>query len=82
MPDSGSRDTACSYTFTVSSVVRGHHIYKDIWTPYVGEELFVQTEDENEHDEHAVAIIKDDCVVGHMPRSLLPIFFLLREEEL
>ena len=58
MADSGSRDTACSCSFTVSSVVRGHHIYKDIWTPYVGEQLFVQTEDKNEHDTHAVAIIR------------------------
>ena len=25
--------------FTVESVVRGHHIYKTIWTPYIGEKL-------------------------------------------
>ena len=25
--------------FTVESIVRGHHIYKTIWTPYIGEKL-------------------------------------------
>ena len=25
--------------FTVESVVRGYHIYKTIWTPYIGEKL-------------------------------------------
>ena len=44
-------------SFTVSSVVRGHHIYKAIWTPFVGEELVVKTEDENEFDRHAVAVV-------------------------
>jgi hypothetical protein len=62
-------------TFTVDSV--GYHIYKDIWTLYVEEELFVRTEDENKHDRHAVAIIKDNSAVGHMPRSLLPVSWFL-----
>ena len=29
-------------------VVRGHHIYKDIWTPFVGEELVCLQESSNE----------------------------------
>ena len=31
-------------------VVRGHHIYKETWTPSVGEILCVQQELENAHD--------------------------------
>ena len=36
------------------SVVRGHHLYKAIWTPVIGE-LSLRAEDNNEHDNHAVA---------------------------
>ena len=42
-----------------ASVIRGHHVYKSVWTPEVGEELSVVTEDGIEHDKYAVAVIKD-----------------------
>ena len=32
------------------SIVRGHHVYKSVWTPYIGEVLPVQEELGNEHD--------------------------------
>ena len=41
--------------FNKDSVVRGHHIYQTYWTPVVGEELTLETEDNNEPDEHTVA---------------------------
>ena len=37
-------------------VVKGHHIYKAIWTPVIGEELPAQAEDRNDYDEHTVAV--------------------------
>ena len=62
------------------SVVRGHHVYKVIWTPVIGEELEVRTEDDNDHDQHAVAVVKDGVVIGHMPRLAAEVswFFLKR----
>ena len=39
----------------LDSVVRGHHVYKRLWTPFIGEQLDVVREDENEHDSRAVA---------------------------
>ena len=47
------------------SVVRGHHIYKVIWTPEVGEDLQLRPEDHNEHDTYAVAVVKGGSIVGH-----------------
>ena len=41
------------------SVVKGHHIYKAIWTPMIGEELPVQSEDNNYHNEHTIAVMMD-----------------------
>ena len=55
---------------THQSVIRGHHIYKDIWSPYIGEHLTLQREDSNTHDRHAVCLMKDNCAVGHVPREL------------
>ena len=37
-----------SYEFL--SVVRGHHVFKDIWTPVIDEQLTVKKEDSNKHD--------------------------------
>ena len=54
-------------SYTLSSCVRGHHVYKDIWTPFVGQELDVKTEATNPRDVFAVATTLDDNVVGHLP---------------
>ena len=50
------------------SVVRGHHIYEEMWTPSV--EVLVQLEPENPHDHRAVCILKLSMIVGHVPREL------------
>ena len=46
-------------TYEKSSVVKGHHIYKFVWTPVIGEELQTKLEQNNEHDRHAVAVMRD-----------------------
>ena len=68
------------YEFEKDSVVRGHHVYKDVWTPYLNEELQLQREAGNEHDQHAVAVVKSSTVVGHVPRTISRVcwFFLRR----
>ncbi len=35
----------------IESRVRGHHIYKDIWTPHLGQELVCRRQLDNEHDQ-------------------------------
>ena len=45
-------------TFRIESTVRGHHVYKAAWYPYIGEELPVQREVNNIHDDFAVAVSK------------------------
>ena len=37
-------------SFAINSVVRGYHVYKDIWTSARGEELQCQRETGNVHD--------------------------------
>ena len=66
----------------LQSVVRGHHVYKVVWTPVIGEELSVKSEENNDHDRRAIAVMKDREVIGHVPRELSKIlYFFLRRSE-
>ena len=52
----------------VESVVRGHHIYKSIWTPALAEELLVEPENDNEHDIYTVCVKKTTQSLDMCPR--------------
>ena len=61
--------------FEVESSVRGHHVYMQEWTPFIGEKLECQREETNEQDPYAVAIVKRTAgrrtkVVGRVPRRI------------
>ena len=45
-------------------------IYMSIWTPSIGELLSLQVEESNRFDKHAVEVVKDGPVVGHIPRNI------------
>ena len=47
----------------------------DIWKPKVGDENFcLKSENENQHDKFAVAIVLEERIVGHVPKHLSKIF--------
>ena len=59
-----------------SSVVRGFHVYKDIWTP-------ILHPTQQEHGNPAVSNLKDDLILGHIPKELSRIcwHFITRDGE-
>ena len=66
-------------THTVSSFIRGYHVYMNVWAAYIGEDcLLCVLETDNIVDPDAVAIHRDDMVntrvVGHVPLNYAPIF--------
>ena len=63
------------FSFRLESVIRGHHVYKTVWTPFLGETLPLGVEGGNSHDSYAVAILKDSEIVGHAPGELSRIFY-------
>lgn len=68
----------------ISSFIRGFHVYRDVWTPVLHEELSLRCEVNNPVSGEAVAVIKDmDIVVGHVPANLAPILrgFLSRASD-
>ena len=56
--------------FSIDSVVRGYHIYKEIWDADIGSELACYQESSNSEDRYAVALMDDEHVVGHVPRTV------------
>ena len=62
--------------FIMDSCIRGHHIYKEIWTPTIDERLECVRECNNDKDKYAVAMLRK-CgsgsgvnIVGHVPRRI------------
>ena len=49
------------------SVILGHHVYKAVWNPVLGEVHCLVLEEGNKHD-HCVE--KGDEIIGHVPREL------------
>ena len=60
----------CASTFDTTSCIRahGHHVYKNVWTPTLGDELECRREGDNDFDRYAVAVLRRGVVVGHLPR--------------
>ena len=54
--------------FEKHSVVTGPHVYKAVWTPTVERVHHLEAEDSNQHDKYARAVMKNDQIVGHVPR--------------
>jgi len=52
------------------SWIKGYHAYKDSWEKEIGEVLELQHEPKNLQDKNAIAVVRDEEVVGHMPRAL------------
>ena len=56
--------------FLYEDVIRGHHVYKAIWSPLCREFLQVAKEPSHPMDRYAVGVMKGETVVGHVPRSI------------
>ena len=71
-------------TITLETHIKGHHVYKDIWTPKQGEYLDVRCEPENLVDKYAVCVKNgNETIVGHLKkgktgRFAKTIFYFLR----
>ena len=53
----------------LESVIRGHHIYKQIWRLLFGEILTLEREEGYNPDKFAVSLLKHATVLGHVPQK-------------
>ena len=51
----------------VMSFVKGGHAYKDLWKPFINEELTTAMKPHNVVDKYAVCVKKNNAIVGHLP---------------
>ena len=63
------------FEFTVSAMVRGYHVYQEVWEVCNGEILPCIREIGNCHDPYVITVKKDDIVVGHLPQKF-PVYVL------
>ena len=57
-------------SFTIEAMIRGYHVYSDIWNAVIDEELPCAKESGNLADPFAVGVMKDGTIVGHVPRKI------------
>lgn len=62
-------------------MVRGSHVYNDIWAAVIGEVLECRREPLNVIDPFAVAVVNEDTTVGHVPRRILLICSLFLRKD-
>ena len=63
--------------FEIPCASRGYHVYREIWTPRLGQSLKVEQEINNVHDPFAISLetkipgkLTDTEIVGHIPREI------------
>ena len=63
---------ATNKTLVFSAVVRGFHVYRDVWKSHENEELVCLFEANNFFDMFAIQTCRKDCEkrVGHLPREI------------
>ena len=57
-------------SYRMESCIRGFHIYKQVWTPFIGERLSCTRERSNTEDPFAVTIKRGTETVGHVPHTI------------
>ena len=58
------------YSVEFESFVTGHHVYEAVWSSFIGESLNTQMELDDVHVKYAVKVLKNQAVVGHVPREI------------
>ena len=66
------------YKTKVTSIIRDHHVYKEVWDAAIGEMLEAASDDREaakEYDKYAVALYKKDILVGYIPIEISSLSF-------
>ena len=72
--DASVADSLDTLHHEMDSVVHGHHVYKSVRSPVIGEQFILEKEPVNPHDKFAVAVIKDSQIVSHIQQYFKKLF--------
>ena len=73
----GTPFTLC-YKTEATSIIRGHHVYQEVWDATIGEMLEAATNDREEtkeYDKYVFGLYKKDILVGHIPIEISSLCF-------
>ena len=59
----------CLSSFNFDLFIRGHHVYRHIWTAVVGEEYCCIREMKHKQNKNTVAVVHEEIVVGRIPMT-------------
>ena len=68
---------SCDETYSLDSVIRGHYVFKHVWTPFVGEILTLTQEHDYKYDRFAVTVqLKNSKkTIGRVPIEISEVFW-------
>ena len=72
--------------YNLDSIIKEYHVYQDIWSPKLLEDLDAAPEQNNIVDKYAVCVLRAGKVVGHLMkgesgRFAKTIFYFLRADK-
>ena len=53
----------------MDSYIEGYHAYLHKWSPHIGEKPKTAIESDNIMDKYAVCVLKNNDIVGHLPKG-------------
>ena len=56
-------------TLDLETFIKGYHVYKDVWKPKQGEQLYVLMEPNNRMDKSAACAKINEKIVGHLKKG-------------
>ena len=70
-----------SHCFVISCCLHGHHVYKEIWMPVIGEQIKTFCEAGKSHDRYAVAVTRvNDCRGAYSERDCEDLLLLIKHK--
>ena len=67
--------------YRVPFYIHGHHVYRKIWSPVIGERLLYEREPGNRYNNYAVAVKKNTTILGHLRRKISKMSSLFLRKE-
>ena len=59
-----------AFEVTMEAMIRGYHVYRDVWSAVVDEELACKREPFNASDPFAVSVVKGETTLDHVPKKI------------
>ena len=60
----------CLSSFNFDLFIRGHHVYRHIWTAVVGEDYCCIRKMKNKQNKNTIAVVHEEIVVGRIPMTM------------